>query len=552
MLVVTLLQLCLPFLSKAVIDVGIKSGDLTFIQMVLVANIAIATSMMVGNVGRDWILQHISSRVNLAMVSEYLIKLLKLPVSFFETKSVGDILQRAQDLERIRSFIMNNWLNTVFSAVSFLVFSFVLFIFNLKVFAIFAVGSLVYIGWVMAFLNIRKKLDWDYFELIAKNQSYWVEIVESIYDIKNFNYDTSRRWAWERIQASLYRTNLRALGINNLQNSGAGFIDSLKNILITFFCATQVIQGTMSFGVMVSTQFIIGSLNGPVSQFIQFIIALQAAKISYSRLSEVHEIDDETASDGMITVDTLFKKDIVLSNVTYLYSPNQPPVVRGVGFVIPQGKVTAIVGASGSGKSTLLKMLLRLYNPSYGDIFIGDMNLRNISLRDWRSRCGAVMQEGRIFNDTVLNNIILEDSNPDMERYNNAILAANIATEIEQMPQGYHTKLGEDGQGISGGQRQRILIARALYREPEYLFLDEATNSLDAVNERKVIDALENAYRGKTVVVVAHRLSTIINADQIVVLDKGYVVEQGSHTELFEKGGAYWRLVSTQFSHQTL
>lgn len=546
MLLVTALQGLLPFISKAVIDVGIQTQDIDFINIVLIANIAIFISILLSNMVRDWILLHVASRVNIALISDYLIKLMLLPITFFENKMTGDILQRAQDHERIRSFIMNNSINMIFSSLTFVVFGIVLLIYNTTIFYIFLGGSTLFIVWVMAFLKLRKKLDWEYFELVAKNQSYWVETISCIQDIKINNYEKPKRWKWEGIQARLYKVNVRSLNINNLQSSGAYFIDNIKNLAITFFCAKAVIKGEMTFGVMISTQFIIGMLNAPVMQFIQFIIAFQFAKISFLRLNEIHQLKDEHENVGSNPIDLPENKSLIVNNVSFQYTSNAPFVLKNISLLIPEKMVTAIVGDSGSGKSSLLKLLLRLYKPSYGEIMIGNMNVNNISLKQWRDKCGAVMQDGKIFNDTILNNIVLDDEKVDYEKLKKALNTANIVAEIEKLPMGYQTMMGEQGRGLSGGQKQRILIARALYKDPDYLFFDEATNSLDTLNEQKIVAALDNVFKDKTVVVVAHRLSTIRKADQIIVMQDGVIVEIGNHESLMKNKKRYYQLVQSQ------
>lgn len=550
MLIVTLLQGVLPFISKAVIDVGIKTSDIDFINMVLIGNISILLSVTIFNVIRDWILMHITSRVNIALISDYLIKLMKLPVTFFENKLLGDILQRAQDHERIRNFIMNNSLALIFSTLTFLLFAVILLIYNAIIFYIFIAGSALYVIWVLLFLNVRKKLDWEYFDLISKDQSYWVETVSAIQDIKIYNYEKHRRWKWESIQAGLYRVNKRVLSVTNAQNLGAQFIENIKNMGIVFFCASAVIKGDITFGVMISTQFIIGMLNGPLIQFINFIISAQYAKISFLRMNEIRQLEDEEEllSVGNTTV-LPENKTITLENVHFQYTPNSPLVLRNIFLIIPQNKVTAIVGGSGSGKSTLLKLLVRLYKPSHGEIKMGNMNVLAINLRKWRNMCGVVMQDGKMFNDTIINNVVLDDEHIDYDRLRRCCQIAQIEEEINAMPKGFETKIGETGRGLSGGQKQRLLIARALYKDPEFLFLDEATNSLDVLNERKIVDALNSAFEHRTVIVVAHRLSTIQHADQIVVLDKGFIAEVGNHDTLIEKKGLYYQLVSSQIQN---
>ena len=547
MFIVTALQGVLPFISKAVIDVGIKTSDVNFINMILIGNISILLSVMVFNVLRDWILLHITARVNIALISDYLIKLMNLPVTFFENKLMGDILQRAQDHERIRSFIMNNSLSLIFSMLTFVVFAIILLIYNVVIFLIFLAGSALYVGWVLLFLNVRKKLDWEYFELLSRNQSYWVETVSAIQDVKINNYEKQRRWKWEEIQARLYHVNKRVLAITNLQNLGAQFIESIKNMGIVFFCAVAVINGDITFGVMISTQFIIGMLNGPLSQFISFVMGAQYAKISFLRINEIRQLEDE---EELLSVGNTCilpnEKSITLSNVHFQYSANSPFVLKGIYLHIPENKVTAIVGGSGCGKSTLLKLLVRLYKPTFGDIKMDTMNVEAINLRQWRNLCGVVMQDGKVFSDTIINNIVLDDDHIDYDRLHEVCKIAQLEEEINAMPNGFDTTVGETGRGLSGGQKQRLLIARALYRNPKMLFLDEATNALDTINERKIVDALNNAFEHRTVVVIAHRLSTIQNADQIVVLDKGHIVEVGTHKTLMENKKRYYELVSSQ------
>lgn len=547
MLMVTLLQGLLPFISKAVIDVGIKTRDVSFINMILVGNVVILFSVMVFNVLRDWILMHITARVNIALITDYLIKLMKLPITFFENKLVGDILQRAQDHERIRSFIMNNSLALIFSSLTFVLFSIILLIYNATIFFIFLSGSLLYVCWVLLFLRIRKKLDWQYFELISRDQSYWVETVGAMQDIKIYNYEQTRRWKWEGIQAGLYKINKRVLAVTNMQNLGAQFVENLKNMAITFFCATAVIKGDITYGVMISTQFIIGMLNGPLVQFINFVVSAQYAKISFLRMNEIRQLDDEEELLSIGNTNILPEhRDIVLENVMFQYTPNAPLVLKNIYLTIPENKVTAIVGGSGCGKSTLLKLLVRLYNPTYGTIRMGGMNVQSINLRRWRELCGVVMQDGKLFSESILNNIVLDDEHIDYDKLRECCRIAQIDEEINAMPKGFDTLVGENGRGLSGGQRQRLLIARALYRNPKMLFLDEATNALDTINERKITEALNAAFTDRTVVVIAHRLSTIRHADQIVVLDHGNIVEIGNHESLIKKEGFYYQLVASQ------
>jgi ATP-binding cassette subfamily B protein len=549
MLISTGLQALLPFISKSVIDIGIYTRDIEFIYMMLAGNVVLLLSVTLSNVLRDWVLLHVSTRVNISLISDYLIKLMKLPVTFFENKLVGDILQRAYDHERIRAFVMNNSIGMLFSTITFLVFSVILLIYNAMIFYIFVAGSTLYVAWILVFLNVRKKLDWEYFELNSRNQSYWVETIGNVQEIKINNYEDIKRWKWEGIQARLYRLGLKVLTINNAQSLGAQFINSITNLGVVFYCAIAVINGDITFGVMISTQFIIGMLNGPVAQLVGFIQSAQYAKISFMRINEIHQLPDEDDTSSIISNSMELPKDksLIVKNLSFQYSFHAPLVLKNLFLNIPEGKVTAIVGNSGCGKSTLLKLLLRLYNPSFGEICIGDLNINNISLRKWRSKCGCVMQDGKLFNDTIQNNIVLNDEIVDYQALQQAVEIANIAKEIESMPQGYQTMIGEMGRGLSGGQRQRVLIARALYKKPDYLFLDEATNALDSINEQKIVKALNNVFQNRTVIVVAHRLSTIRKADQIIVLKSGMITEVGNHQTLMENKRYYYELIQSQY-----
>jgi ATP-binding cassette, subfamily B, bacterial len=547
MLIVTLLQAFLPFISKSVIDVGIQTSDLDFIDLVLIANVVIIVSILLSNMIRDWILLNITSRVNISLISDYLIKLMKLPITFFENKLIGDILQRAQDHERIRDFVMNNSLNFIFSILTFFIFGIILFVYNPILFVIYILGSTLFVLWVLFFLRFRKKLDWEYFDIHTKNQSYWVETIGSIQDIKINNYERQKRWKWEAIQVQMFKIDQKILRITNAQNLGAQFINQLTNLFIIFYCAKAVIRGEITFGVMISTQFIIGMLNGPIMQFISFVQSAQYAKISFLRLNEIHELEEEEENEVNNSIKLPEDKSLLLRNVSFQYSRNSNYILSNISMSIPEGKVTAIVGDSGSGKTTLLKLILRLYKPTHGELSIGNLNIQNINLKQWRNSCGAVMQDGKIFSDTIQNNIVLDDENINYERLKKAVTVANIASEIEAMPKGYQTMMGESGRGLSGGQKQRVLIARALYKDPDYLFFDEATNSLDVINEQKIVTALEEIFKNKTVIVVAHRLSTIRKADQIIVLKNGFITEIGNHETLMTRqGGHYYELVKTQ------
>jgi ATP-binding cassette subfamily B protein len=546
LIIITALQVSLPFISRAVIDVGIQTNDLDFIHILLFGNIILVVCMALGGTVRDWIVMHIASRVNTALISDYLSKIMKLPVSFFETKLFGDIIQRAQDNERIRSFIMDNSLNFVFSILTFAIFSIIMLVFSKIVFFIFITGITIYVFWILSFIKLRKKLDWEYFDLNSRNQSFWFETVSGITDIKVNNYEQKKRWKWEALQAKLFHVNKKVMFITNTQSSGAQLIDGIKSLSIVFYCAQAVINGEMTFGVMISIQYMIGMLNAPITQFIQFVTQFQYAKISFNRTNEIYQLEEEedvTKADNFVMPDN---KSLVIKGVSFQYSPVSSMILKNINLVIPEGKTTAIVGGSGSGKTTLLKLILRLYKPSFGEILLGEMNTQNINLKHYRSKFGVVLQDGKIFSDSILNNIVLDDTNIDYEKVKEVLKTSNLTSEIESLPLGYQTVVGENGKGLSGGQKQRLLIARALYKNPDYLLLDEATNSLDTINEKKIVEALNNSFTGKTVIVIAHRLSTIQNADQIIVLKDGFIIEAGNHKTLVARNGYYSSLVNSQ------
>ncbi|MBP2616644.1 peptidase domain-containing ABC transporter [Chryseobacterium jejuense] len=548
MAVITGLNVFLPFISRSVIDIGVNKRDLQFIEMILVANLALIICSFFSTIIRDWIILQVSNRVSVNIISDYLSKLLKLPFSFFENKHPGDILQRAHDHERIRSFIMGNSLNIVFSLFSFSAFIFVLLVYSVNVFLIFIVGTLIYLTYIFLFFKARKQVDMNYFALMGKDQGFWIETINNIQEIKINNYETSRKLQWDEIQAKLFKQNLQMQSITNRQNVGAQVIDNLKNVSITFYCALLVINAKMTLGELLSIQMILGMLNGPIQQLVQFFLSFQMAKLSFSRIREIRSLSEEDNYTSNNNVTLPSSGTLKFSNVYFQYSARQPYVLQNLNFVIPEGKTTAFVGDSGSGKSTILKLLLRLYEPSSGDITVGEMNYKHISIANWRDECGSVFQNGKIFNDTVINNIVLNANNIDYKLLKRVVAIANMTQEIENMPLGYKTKIGENGRGISGGQKQRILIARALYRNPKYIFLDEATNALDSINEKNIVTSLSKVFLNKTVVIVAHRLSTIMNADQIIVMKDGKIIERGNHNFLMQQKGQYYQLFESQIN----
>lgn len=543
----SLLQLILPFLTQSVVDVGINTRNLNFIYIILIAQTMLFIGRMSVDFIRSWILLHISTRINISILTDFLIKLMKLPMGYFDTKMTGDILQRMNDQKRIEGFLTGSTLSVIFSMFNLVVFAVVLAYYNVTIFIIFLVSSVLYSLWIIFFLKRRRTLDFKRFDISAKNQSAVVQLINGMQEIKLNNCEQQKRWEWERIQAGLFRFNVKSLALGQYQQAGTFFINEGKNILITFLVAKSVIDGQLTLGAMMAVQYIIGQLNSPIEQMLSFIQQLQDAKISLERLNEIREMDDEEPLDKAFIKDLPLDKSVSLQNLSFTYpGAGNEPVLSQISLNIPEGKTTAIVGMSGSGKTTILKLLLRFYEPQKGDIKVGNAYLNQVSFRYWRGLCGVVMQDGFIFSDSIAKNIAVGDEYPDVAKLKHAIQVANISDFIESLPLGLSTKIGSEGNGISQGQKQRILIARAVYKDPEYIFFDEATNALDANNEKVIMENLESFFKGRTVVVVAHRLSTVKNADNIVVLDKGIIIEQGTHAELTKSKGEYYQLVKNQ------
>ena len=547
LLVGSLLQLILPFLTQSIVDVGIKNQNIGFIWLILLGQLMLTISRTAIDFIRRWLLLHISLRINISLVSDFFIKLLKLPMSFFDTKLMGDLMQRMGDHSRVNSFLTQQTLSIVFSLFTFVVFSIVLLSYNWLIFAIFMLGSLLYGGWLALFLRRRKVLDYELFEQQAINNNKTYEFITSMQEIKLQDCEQRRRWEWEDVQADLFGVQMKSLKLQQTQEAGSIFINELKNIVITVVAATAVIHGQLTLGMMLAVQYIIGQLNSPVEQLMSFFYSVQDVRISLERINEIHRMDDENGKQGLETSVKEEDKGIDLENVNFKYDPHAlKTIIDNVSLTIPKGKVTAIVGASGSGKTTLIKLMLGYYPVLGGQINIGGTDVNTLNKKWWRKQCGVVMQDGVIFSESIARNIAVDDKEIDKQRLQTAAEIACIHNYVMGLPLKYNTKIGRDGVGLSQGQKQRILIARAVYKNPDYIFLDEATNSLDANNERMIVEYLDEFYKGKTVVIVAHRLSTVKNADQIVVLDKGKVVEIGNHEELTAKRGAYYNLVKNQ------
>lgn len=543
----SLLQLALPFLTQSIVDVGIKNQDIGFVWLILLGQLTLTVSRTAIDFVRRWLLLHISLRINLSLISDFFVKLLKLPMSFFDTKLMGDLMQRMNDHYRVNAFLTQQALGVAFSVFTFAVFTVVLFFYSKLVFAIFLLGSVGYGAWMTLFLRRRKVLDYQLFEQQAINNNKTYEFVTSMQEIKLQDCERRRRWEWEDTQADLFGVQTKALKLQQTQEAGSIFINEVKNAVITVVAAAAVIHGEMTLGMMLAVQYIIGQLNAPVEQLMGLFYSLQDVKISLERINEIHRMDEEDGRDGLLTAVADADRGISLEHVAFKYNPHAPGnTIDGVSLRIPAGRVTAVVGASGSGKTTLVRLMLGYYRVAEGAIRIGSTDIGRLNKKWWRRQCGVVMQDGVIFSESIARNIAVDDGEIDEGRLLKAAEIACVKDYVMSLPLKFNTKIGRDGVGLSQGQKQRILIARAVYKDPDYIFLDEATNSLDANNERTIVENLGTFYRGKTVVVVAHRLSTVRNADQIVVLDHGTVAEVGSHDSLIARRGAYYHLVKNQ------
>lgn len=547
MLVVAVLQLIFPFLTQTLVDVGIRDSNLNLITLILISQVVLSTSMLSVEFIRSWILLHVNARISISLISDFLIKLMKLPLHFFDTRFVGDIMQRIRDHGRIKSFLMGSSISTVFSFVTFFIFAIVLAYYDFRILVIFLIGNLLYIGWILFFMKYRRELDFKRFEQAADEESNLIQMVTAMQEIKLNNCETQKRWQWERIQVKLFKISVKGLALGQVQQVGSVFFNQTTNIVISFIAAKAVVEGQMTLGMMMSLTYIIGQLSAPVASFIGFAQQFQDAKISLERLNEVHGKPDEEQNITSKLAVLPEKRDIRIENVCFSYDgADRDYVLDKVSLTIPEHKVTAVVGASGSGKTTLVKLMLGFYSPNKGAVKVNDTPLENINPHLWRAKTGAVMQDGFIFSETIAQNIAVGEEQVDIERLRHAVTVANIRDFIDSLPLGYNTKIGMEGNGISQGQKQRLLIARAVYKNPEFLFFDEATNALDANNEKEIMEHLHEFYKGKTVVVVAHRLSTVKDADKIVVLDKGCIAEEGTHKELTERRGLYYQLVKNQ------
>jgi len=547
LLITSLLQLILPFLTQSMVDTGINTRNLQFIFIVLIAQLMLTFSTTVIGFIRNRLQLRISNSINIAILSDFWIKLTRLPVSYFDTHHTGDTLQRIDDNKQIQSFLTGQTMSTFFSLFNFFVYSIILVLYSVKLFLVFIIGNLLYAGWLQLFMPIRRKINYETFHISSKENNATLQLVQGMQEIRLNNAEKLKRWEWENIQVNVFKLNFKSLNYNQWQSAGGLFITQGKDILISFMVAQLVVQGQLTFGTMLAIQYIIGQLSGPISQFIGLSQSIQDAKISMERLNEIHEMRDEEPVENTFLSDLPQNKTLIFRNLSFAYpGAGNDPVLKDINLEIPEGKVTAIVGTSGSGKTTLLKLLLKIYDQYEGDLKVGETNLKYISSSFWRGQCGAVLQDGYVFNDTIARNIAVADEYIDQERLLHSCRIANILSFVETLPNGFNTRLGAEGVGLSQGQKQRLLIARAVYKIPEYLFFDEATNSLDANNEKAIVNQLEQFFKGRTVIVVAHRLSTVRDADKIVVLHEGKIVEEGTHNSLTSIKGRYYELVKNQ------
>ncbi len=542
----SLLQLILPFLTQSVVDVGIKNQDINFVYLVLFAQLFLFIGKAALEIIRSWILLHLSTRINISLISDFFIKLMKLPISFFDVRMTGDLLQRINDHKRIERILTTSSLTVLFSFFNLIIFSVVLAYYSFQIFGVFVLGSVLYFGWVLFFFKKRKELDYKRFSQVSQEQSKVIELINGMQEIKLHNAEKRMRWNWEYVQARLFKIASKSLALEQTQSVGSNFINELKNMFITILSAKLVIDGDITLGMMMAISYIVGQLNGPITQLISFMRDVQDAKISLERLGEIHNKEDEEKPGDKKVTNIPQKASIKLQNVSFRYTGGLEPVLKNLNLEIPANKITAIVGVSGSGKSTLMKLLLRFYEIDKGEIMVDQFNLKNVSQKVWRAHCGVVMQEGYIFNNTIAKNIAVGEDYVDLDKLAHAIDVANISDYIEGLPLGYNTKIGSEGSGLSTGQKQRLLIARSVYKNPKFLFFDEATSALDANNEKIIMEKLNTFFKNKTAVVIAHRLSTVKNADQIVVLDNGNIIEQGTHQELIALKGNYYHLVKNQ------
>ncbi|MBB4807116.1 ATP-binding cassette subfamily B protein [Chryseobacterium defluvii] len=541
LLISSSIELIFPFFTQKILDKGVALKNVSFIYLILIAQVVVFISRVGLEFYRSWLFIHISSRISLSIISDFLIKLMKLPLKFFNSKNIGDLTQRIQDHKRIEEFLSKDLIQTVFSIFSIVIYSFILLYFNVSIFLIVFISTIIELLWIFRFLKKIKILDQKTFSLQAKDQNKIYELINSMQEIKLNNLEENKRNEWQKIQTTIYLNNIDKLKINQ-QYESYRFISFFQTILVVFVSSMAVMNGTLTIGSMLAVMFILGGINAPISQLINFVLQYQLVKVSFERLNEIHNRPDEENPSKVSSLSEI--QDIEIQNINFSYD-NTNYILKDISLKIPKGKTTAIVGVSGSGKTTLLKLLLKFYKPQKGNLYLHETPLEELENTLWRNKCGVILQDSFIFSDTISYNIALEE-NVNQEKLLNAVKLANVDDFIDKLPLKLNTIIGSEGVGISHGQRQRILIARAIYKDPDYLFFDEATNSLDAKNERIIVENIDQYFKNKTMIVVAHRLSTVKNADQIIVLDNGEIIERGNHDELIRSKGKYFELIQNQ------
>ncbi|WP_299260751.1 peptidase domain-containing ABC transporter [uncultured Aquimarina sp.] len=542
----SILNLLFPFLTQSIVDIGINNQDIGFIYIILFAQVFLFIGKISLDIVRGWILLHVSTRISISLISDFFIKLMNLPISYFDSKLTGDILERVNDHKRIETLLTNSPLSFILSILNIIVFGTVLAYYSLKIFGVFIIGTVLYFGWITLFFKKRAIIDSSHFHLISEEKNKIIELINGMQEIKLHNAEQEKRWGWEFIKVRIFKLATKKLSLEQLLDIGTSLINELKNIFIVFFAAKLVIDGEITLGMMLSIMYIIGQLNGPLQEMLKNSYTVQDAKIAIERLNEIHKLQDEENINESKSDVVDINHDITVENLSFSYPGRKENILKNINLTIPPNKTTAIVGVSGSGKTTLIKLLLKFYEPTKGQIKLKDQSIENFSQRSWRNKCGVVMQEGYIFNDTIFKNITIGHPYVDKKRLVKAVEIANVKDLIERLPQSYNTKIGSDGIGLSTGEKQRILIARAVYKNPEIVFFDEATSALDTNNERIIVENLNKFLKDKTVIVIAHRLSTVKDADQIVVIDDGEIAETGNHESLTKLKGKYFNLVKNQ------
>lgn len=545
--VISFLQIIAPFLTQLLIDKGVNGRDISLINVIIIAMVVLQVSKITSEFIKNWFYLHVSTRVSISIISDFLIKVLKLPIGFFSNRSVGDIMQRIDDQKRIERFLTHSLIKVLFSFLTFAIYAVILFFYDATIFSIFISLSLACLLWNLFFLNVRKKMDYQIFKRISKGKNIIIQTLQSIQDIKLENLEKGQRWKWERNEVTLFKEKKKLLYVNQADTLGSTFINEMKNLLILFISAKAVVAGDITLGALVAIQYIIGATNRSISDFSTFIVDYQMAQISIKRITSIYDDNNENERVNEVITSFPTNKDIIFENVFFGYSINKRKVfgLDKINFTIPENKITAIIGASGSGKTTLLKLMLKFSQPFKGKIYVGNMNLRNMDTRWWRSKCGVVFQDSKLFNKSILRNIVGETTKIDMERLIYSMKVTNIYKFVDSLPSGLKTVINYEGQGLSPGQRQRVLLARLVYKNPQFVFLDEATSSIDARNEKSILENLKEFFINKTVVIVTHKINRVSTVDNVILIGKGKIFAEGSHKDLMNSNENYKKLYNS-------